>query len=1266
MHNIRAFAANTLLFCKVVRTNLMRRFIRTIGRIAGSLCLMLFYSLGIGQTPLVQEDFSNFSTLPHNGWTNNIITGNSSFDQWVFNNPGSRIMTTPFSGTFAIFDSDWNSSGGGAENVALESPSFSTLGLNQVRVQFDQYFNGIYSAGDSVIVEVFNGNRWLLVYSYTGVNAIANSQDLNVSTQLNGVSSARIRFRFVGNYSYYWAIDNVKVLGFYNQDVQANQATFTAGVCGSGNDSIAVQIKNLGLQSASGFMVKARVQGTLGGIAINQVMSGTYSGNLSSGAQGSLNLPPIATSGGGTVNITAWTELITDQNVANDSVQMSPVQYLGTPGMPGATAITRCGEGPVQLQATNVQNGDSVVWYSNATAQIPVGSGLQYTTSSLAPGTYTYYVSSGRGDLNGSIALPFNANNEQSGVMFDVETQRTLVVDSFEVSMDSGTFLVEVYYKTGSYVGFETNASAWTLLGTTTVTSMQPNGGSGLFVNVGKKLILPGGSKYAFYIQLPNSTDLNYTNGAGTQSNGELKIMAGVGKGANFGATFSPRSFNGSIRYSYFPQCESNRTAVTAVVNPLPVGSEFLQGTPFFGTFNSGTKNNPHIAGSGDSVRFEIKVPTGFNNSDYGLTWTISNIAISTASGMGVSASDTSFKVPSSNQQASILFIPTVSMVDSSFRFDVTVRSLGGNCDSVISTWVYIAPKPNASFSYQPTCFGQAMTFTNQSSILKGNLNYVWDFGNGKTSTAKNPSFTFGSSGIHQVILTVSSDLGYTDTDTQMVLVKEIPATDFQVLNACEGDPVQLTNTTVMPAGIPIFHWDFGDNSQSSQQNASHIYSLPGSYQVTYTVNVNGCSGSKTKTVTQGPRAKMNFSYTSACNNTQIRFNNHSTLAFGSMGYSWDFGDGGHSTSEDPTYDYNDYGIFNVILRAYTNMGCVDSQVTQVEVIQTPKVKLSYSNPCVGEHIQFYNETIRPTGYTNTYHWSFGDGSQSTDSLPSHQYSGLGTYALKLVAHSTNGCSDSLNTTITINEKPKAGIVAPTLECQGQMVDLKSASVSSNPGALSYFWELGNGKVSHAKDTSLVYANPGNYTLSLVAIMPGGCSDTTQEILRISPQPSAHFIVESAQKGDGSMQFHALENNVSYQWFFGDGWKSNDQSPLHKYSRDETFTVLLVTKNADNCSNTHQQTISIFRTGFDQPNLNATVHLYPNPSNGQFEITAEESIEISEVKIVNALGQEMKMQMDVLGSGNILVRHEGTSAGVYYVMLRTEQGTQSRIPLVIR
>ncbi len=177
--------------------------------------MLVFFCIGTNQTyaqtTLLSEDFSSASgSTPPSGWTQDIIDG-ESYDTWRFNNPGGRTINSPVSGTFAIFDSDDYSSGGDDENVALVSPSFSAASYDLLYLSFDTYFAGGY--GGAIYIEVFDGTLWNIAGWATFSTANDSSVNLDITNAAGGNANPQIRFRWVGDYSWYWAIDNIQVTG---------------------------------------------------------------------------------------------------------------------------------------------------------------------------------------------------------------------------------------------------------------------------------------------------------------------------------------------------------------------------------------------------------------------------------------------------------------------------------------------------------------------------------------------------------------------------------------------------------------------------------------------------------------------------------------------------------------------------------------------------------------------------------------------------------------------------------------------------------------------------------------------------------------------------------------------------------------------------------------------------------------------------------------------------------------------------------------------
>jgi len=171
--------------------------------------------------------------------------------------------------------------------------------------------------------------------------------------------------------------------------------------------------------------------------------------------------------------------------------------------------------------------------------------------------------------LGGELTTLFASNNQFAGNMFDLTVKSSLpiLINSFAVNVTlPGTEQkISVYYKTGTYVGSESNPAAWTHLGTATGTSA----GQDLptLINIGGLTLNPG-QTYGMYVFLTDYTvnpppagvaSMRYTNippALTIYENDDLKLTGGVGKGSPpfTGSTFNNRMWNGTIYYDVVPE----------------------------------------------------------------------------------------------------------------------------------------------------------------------------------------------------------------------------------------------------------------------------------------------------------------------------------------------------------------------------------------------------------------------------------------------------------------------------------------------------------------------------------------------------------------------------------------------------------------------------------------------------------------------------------------------------------------------------------------
>jgi gliding motility-associated-like protein len=137
-------------------------------------------------------------------------------------------------------------------------------------------------------------------------------------------------------------------------------------------------------------------------------------------------------------------------------------------------------------------------------------------------------------------------------------------------------------------------------------------------------------------------------------------------------------------------------------------------------------------------------------------------------------------------------------------------------------------------------------------SLTTQNVSYLWQFGDGNSSTDVAPIHTYNA-GTYNVSLIVTTPNGCSANAVNTGLVTAYPSPTAAFIASTYSTPFndQPISFTDQSPGNPIgFDWDFGDGNNSTSQNTQHSYAQLGIFEVTLTVtDPNGCTGSVTQSV---------------------------------------------------------------------------------------------------------------------------------------------------------------------------------------------------------------------------------------------------------------------------------------------------------------------------------------------------------------------------------------------------------------------------------
>jgi PKD repeat protein len=268
------------------------------------------------------------------------------------------------------------------------------------------------------------------------------------------------------------------------------------------------------------------------------------------------------------------------------------------------------------------------------------------------------------------------------------------------------------------------------------------------------------------------------------------------------------------------------------------------------------------------------------------------------------------------------------------YEVKLRVRGDNGSDTEKKRDYITVYGLPVANFTIGPTS-GLAPLTVNFTNTSTNYTDCIWAFGDGGTTTACNPGYTYTAPGTYSVNLLVSGPGGTAvQTCTNCVTVTTIvtPVVKFVAQPQSGPAPLEVTFTNHTLGDGLTFAWDFGDGATSTERDPGHTYTSPGSFAVSLTATAPG-GGTDTVsraafiTVTDGgiitPVVKFVAQPQSGPAPLDVAFTNH-TLGDG-LTFAWDFGDGATSTERDPGHTYTSPGSFAVSLTATAPGGGTDT-----------------------------------------------------------------------------------------------------------------------------------------------------------------------------------------------------------------------------------------------------------------------------------------------------------------------------------------------------
>jgi PKD repeat protein len=223
----------------------------------------------------------------------------------------------------------------------------------------------------------------------------------------------------------------------------------------------------------------------------------------------------------------------------------------------------------------------------------------------------------------------------------------------------------------------------------------------------------------------------------------------------------------------------------------------------------------------------------------------------------------------------------------------------------------------------------------------------------------------------------------------------------------------------------------------------------------------------------------------------------------------------------------------------------------------------------------------------------------------------------------------------------------------------------SSGDILTRFWDFGDGS-NPSIDPNHTYTEPGEYEVCLtIGNFAPFCFDTyceTVTVVEYTCEPSFDY------SGDLNNLYSftnttTVGNVTSVMWEFGDGNTSTFANPAYTYNEAGTYEVCLTTFDGENVCGFVCQEVDVYPLGVNDVK-SRSFSIYPNPSNGSFELTNASASGNLEITLYDLSGR-MVVNRSVSDASTMVGLNYDVPAGIYMLDVDAENGAGETFRLII-
>ncbi len=262
---------------------------------------------------------------------------------------------------------------------------------------------------------------------------------------------------------------------------------------------------------------------------------------------------------------------------------------------------------------------------------------------------------------------------------------------------------------------------------------------------------------------------------------------------------------------------------------------------------------------------------------------------------------------------------------------------------------------------------------------------------------------------------------------------------------------------------------------------------------------------------------------------------------------------------------------------------CVEAPFNYDVYVSVPEAEYSWEDKCLYDSIPFTDQSIVNYGTIEQWEWDFGENNAiSNNQNPNFLYQNHGEHDVNLIVTTGEGCTDTIEHTITSHPVPTALLLTKN-ECLYDSIQFRDSSLINAPSNISStVLNYGDNNSTTVFNPRYKYTTSGTYLINYAVTTNKGCFDDTSFNIEIHPIPIANFSNTTICENVPPTEFSNLStvnggSIIDWHWDFGGNQDnvSGYPNPVHYYLENGEYNVKLVVKTDHECYDTISKIVKV-------------------------------------------------------------------------------------------